>query len=453
MKLYIQLGRTGDVINLLPLAYADAQSGQRSAIMTCHEFSTVLEGCSYIDVVKFDGQIHELERAVLEAKAISNEIIVTQVLGPTKTLKNVGQESRHTDSFIKEAWYLAGRLKDWQQQAPLVFDRRSPERELALLQSINPQKTISRQRKYVLIASSGETSPFPYKPLLFELISGRFKSAKTFNATLIDLDDLKAERFYDLVGLYEKAYCLIACDSAPLHLAHACPTLPVCALVNDTPSYWHGSAWRRNHIFHCRYKDFPNRAVEMLDAIENVMMPGSPFVTGVKGQKLIHAYNAYELNGEHEAAMETWRREYRTGRWIATPIERGACGRDTKTALRDAKRFPFLKDAIRLASMRAKDNDVIVLTRDHTCFEEGMTERLTRELPCYAHRRFREPETFHPAYDLFAFTKRWWSEHRGEVPDLVMGKDHYWHRILAEVIKQNGGKELTDSIYRNQKDD
>jgi len=267
------------------------------------------------------------------------------------------------------------------------------------------------------------------------------------------LDRIKAERIFDLLGFFEKAHCLVACDSAPLHLAQACPKLPVVCLAQDKPTLWHGSAWQPNHICYIRYSDFPKRAVEMLDAIQEIGIPASPFVTGSKGHKLIHCFSAYELNGEFDSAKSTWEREYLTGRWIATPIELGAIGRDSKTALKDQKRYPFLKDVIRLACMRAKDEDVVVLTRDWTCFEVGLSDRLTNDNPWFCFRRFREPETFHPTCDLFAFSKQWWREHNAEVPDLILGKDRYWPAVLLAVLKRNGGKELEQAIYRKAKDD
>ena len=46
---------------------------------------------------------------------------------------------------------------------------------------------------------------------------------------------MKAERFYDLLALFERAKCLVTVDTAHLHLAYACPTLPVVAIIGANP--------------------------------------------------------------------------------------------------------------------------------------------------------------------------------------------------------------------------
>ena len=449
-RVYILTCRVGDHLILLPILYADFQAGLKVGLVVHKDYSGILDGVSYVTPIIFEGGKSDVLGALELAKRHSSDVVVCEVSGDTATLNSLGHEQRLTDSFEKEIFNLAGRLKDFQKNLPLVFDRRSPERELALIQNITPKSKIKSLllHKYILVDAEGKSSPFPYKNLLLELIKKRFNNGRTsFKATIVDLSTIKAERFYDLLGLYEIAVCLVACDSGPLHLAQACPNLPVVALKNDHPTYWFGSAWRSNHICSIRYADFPNRAIEMLDAIQQIGKPGSIVKTNVKGHKLIHTYNTVLMNGEHSAAKETWEREYLSGRWIATPIEAGASGRDACNLLADKIRFPMLRDAIKMACVRAKLDDLIVLTRDNVCFEAGLTERLTNEHPWYARRRIKDPETFHPAYDLFAFTKQWWLKNHTEVPDLVFGKDRYWDRVLVEILKRNGGQELEQAVY------
>lgn len=426
--------------------------------MTCRQYAPVLEGCSYVDSLPFDGEPWELDRAVAEARKHSVPVTVTQVVGPPDLIKRfafepAGIQSATEESFQKTSWRLAGRLKDWSKQIPLVFDRRNKERETDLVADYAKacgRKQFSRAKKYILVNTSGKTSPFQYSDLLMTLLRLRFHKHSQFS--IIDLAKLKAERFFDLLPFYERAHCLVSIDTATLHLAAARPTLPVVAIVNDKPSLWHGSCWRPNHIALIRYSDFPKRAVEMLDAIDNIMTPASYFTQGVKGRKIVHVWSQHEIADETIAARETWGGEYLSGHWIATPIERGAIGRDSKSVLKDDKRVPFVKDVIRLATYRAKDDDLICLTRAHTCFEKDLTcLLLNAKGPVFAHRTVRDEaaSSFHPAADLFCFSKKWWREHQSDYPDMVMGKDPYWHRILMELIKNDGGKELKSVIYRN----
>lgn len=455
-RIYICLLRIGDQISILPMLHADSKSGLRVAMMVHRDFAGLCSGTSYAQEIIWDGPIEDAHGAIRLAESMSKDVRVLRVLATEEMQREIyeraGYKSAMSDSHDKELWRLAGRAGDFAKH-PLIFDRRNPDRELALLQSLNPQKAVPRHRRWILISADGTTSPFPYKDLLIELVKRRCNPKhKTIPGSVIDLNEIKAEKFYDFIGLYEKSYCMIASDSAHLHLSAACPELPVLALTQDRPSLWHGSAWRKQFVFYCRYSDFPKRAIEMLSAIERIEVPGSPFIGGAKGHKLVHVFSAYELNGEFSEARETWEREYLTGRWIATPIELGAIGRDSKTVLKDQKRYPFLKDVIRLACMRARDEDVIVLTREWVQFEIGLSDRLTNDNPWYAHRRFREPETFHPACDLFAFSKQWWREHNAEVPDLILGKDRYWPAVLLSVLKRHGGKELEQAIYRKEQE-
>src|SRR3990167_8767066 len=186
MRIYVQLGRLGDILNLLPIAWDHHQSGQRCGIMVAKEFSDVLDGCSYVDKIVFDGKPFEISKVV-----------------PPHAI---------TDSFCREAWRLAGNRKFG--TLPIVFDRREPLREIKWLPS--KRKRQGRKKKMMLVAVGGNSSPFQFKTLLLEILRLRFP-----RWNIIDLSLIQVDRFYDLLGLYEAANVLVAADSAPLHLAYA----------------------------------------------------------------------------------------------------------------------------------------------------------------------------------------------------------------------------------------
>lgn len=464
-RILIQLGRAGDLINVLPLAWADAQAGKRTAIMTTAEFAPILEGCSYVTPIIFPGKMAELDKAMRYAATLSKDVVNCQLVGPREIVKNIVEAEggtaykTSTESFLKDQWVLAGRYQEWRNQYPLVFDQRDEAREAKLLEQLQniirpTHNTNRRALRPILVSASGVSSPFPYRKLLFELLRLKFWR----NHAIISLDQFKAERLYDLLGIFERSVCLVSTDSAPLHLAYACSRLPVVALANDKPSLWHGSVWRPNHICHIRYSDFPSRAVEMLEAIDNIRAPGSPFCEDVKQKpKIVHLWSQYELTDDNrernEDARHTWQQAYLMNRWVACPIEVGAQGRDTANVLKDKKRYPFLKEIIRMGLMRCEEDDVLCLTRSDTAFGPGLTEALLDkpEQPKFAHRSIQGPngKSWHPVVDLFAFTKGWWEQHRKELPEMVMGMDRNWPRILAEMLKGHGAKELKFSVYRS----
>lgn len=442
-KIYIQLCRYGDVMNILPLAWDDAQKGQRSGIVVAKEFADILDGCSYVDKIEFNGNPWELERAVKEAEAMGGEVLNCQLVGPYEAVRNVvvtrnGIEYRTTsESFLKDQWKLAGRLDDWKRQLPLVFDRRDAEREKALA-----EKHLPKKKKTILVAGSGVSSPFQYTKLLYEVL--RFKYGRYYN--IVDIAAIRADRIYDLLGLFdhERTALLVSIDSAALHLAYASPRLPVVALTADHPSLWHGSVWRPNHIFHCRYSQFPQSVQEMVDAIDRTGSPGYGLNDALK-PSIVHVWSGYE-NGRDDKA---WEAEYKTYRWIATPMYPGSVGRDSTTQLKCSKRFPFLRDVIRIGTLRAQADDFICVSRADTVPLQPLTDLiLNSEKPMF----FRRSENgyHHPAVDMFCFRKSWWQANQKDLPDLVFGKDFIWHRVFSEFLKGKGAVEIQFAITKNK---
>jgi len=437
-RLYLLLGRTGDLISFLPVLHHEAQHGPKPMLMVAKECAAVLDGVSYIEPVIFDGGVQELSRAFDEASKLSGDVKCVQVAGPPEDIKKysftpAGKPHATTDSFIKETWKLAGHFPLWKDQPPLVFDRRDKGREAELRKSVLG----GDKRKLILIATHGVSSPFPAGDLLQELLRLRYRQFYK----IVNLSVIKAERFYDLLTFYERARCLISIDTAALHLAPAIPKLPVCAIVNDKPTLWAGSAWRPNHIFHCRYSDWQSRACEMLTAIDNIDTCGSYFFVPAPQPRIVHAFNGYD--SPPIPFLDSWHKAYDSGRWIMCRAEPGAFGRDSQ-------RIPYIKDILRMAAMRAEMSDIICLTRSDIGFHVELTETILANAPCYAHRSILENGklSYHPATDLFAFTKKFWLEHHRDLPDLLLGPDATWHRIMREWIALYGGKRIDFVVYR-----
>lgn len=425
-RILVILGKCGDVLSVLPIAWDCAQKGERIALMVSRQFADILDGCSYVDKIVFDGDSWQIDKAVAQARQLSSNVTCIQVGGPPELVKEYsfapsGQERATTDSYQKESWRLAGKLGLWRHQPPLVFDQRDPEREKWWL----PHNK-GRKKQVMLISAKGETSPFPHKDLLVELLRLRFPA---FN--FIDLSAIHAERIYDLLGLYEIAHCLIAIDSAPLHLAHACRKLPVVALINDKPSLWAGSLWRPEHIFYCRYSDWPKRALEMLEMIGAIHEPGSYFYKARKTPSIAHVWNNYELHGATH--RQSWTTEYKLGHWIDCRIQHRVFGRDSLTVHKFEPRAPFIKDMVWSASLRIENNDLICLTQGDVEFESGLTDQLLVNAPCWSNH-------------LFAFSKEFWVKHSRELPDFIHGPDSHWATVLIEWMKLHGGKELKVSV-------
>lgn len=276
MATWLLGGRYGDLLIGLQMIHQEyVATGEKQRLVVAQEYADIAEGCSFIEPVIWEGPWNELGKAHKFALTVSKNVRVMQVAGPKNILDKIvygGKFDVQTESFEKEMWRVAGKLDLWPQNLPLVFDNRDKDREQKLFSGLSSDwHWKKKEQPLILVSTSGFSSPFQYTELLWELINAKLKG---YN--VVDISELKAERIYDLLGLYEKAHCLIATDSAPLHLAQAV-NLPVCALIADTPSMWHGTAWRPNHISYIRYSNFPRDYQNMFNAIENIGKPGSAF--------------------------------------------------------------------------------------------------------------------------------------------------------------------------------
>lgn len=420
---YILLGKLGDILNFLPALHLESLNGVKPHLMVSKDFASVLDGVSYVEPVMFDGTHRDLDKAVEFSKSKDFEPVVVQVIGHREHIEkfsyaaNAILPNNIEPSFDKEPWRMAGKKNEWYSAPPLVFDKRDAEREEALV-----LKHMATKRPVLLLALESKTSPFPHANLLRELVTLKF--GKKFK--VVELP--QAERIYDLVALYESAGLLISIDSAPLHLARACPRLPVFVLAQDTPSYWNGSSWRPNHFWYCRYHDWPSRAVEMLQEIERLPQR-------ISENEIVTVWSEYQQ-----------RDPQRDGNVL--PIGIGTCGRDSTNTLKDSVRVPYLKDCLQMAFQRApKDKTWIVLKRPGVVME---WREHTAPPPFYAYRTTRHPQgdEVRSVVDIFCANKSWWVSMMKEIPDLLLGNDYNWSQCLWAVFKQAGAKDVTGICHR-----
>lgn len=448
-RIYVLLGRAGDLINFMPVLWKEAQEGRRCSVMTTAPFDQIFDGISYADCIVYPGSPADITGAVEAAKKLSSDVVVVQTAGPEAEIKKHCFAKAATESFAKESWRLAGKLDLWKENLPLIFDKRDKARENDLLPD-------SFKKAIILYSTGGVSSKFQYATLLKMLLNLRFK----VGFKLIDVSTIKAHRLYDLIGLMEKALFLVATDSAVLHLARAVPTLPVIALQADTPGLWNGSPWRPEYIWTCRYRDFPRRAPSMIEAIDKLYHGGLAYNPTAKRDtsKLIHVFSAY--SGVAKEAKENWGKMYNEN-WIHSPVFFGAFGRDSRFGgVGDKSRYPFVKDVVRTAIMRAGAKDTIVLTRADTCFNAGEWFNgdgwhSTFACPVFSRRNIKAEAGLehHPAIDLFAFTKDWWQKHVSEMPDMVMDSGPLWGRVLNELMLKHGGKEVPFLCHQAKKEE
>lgn len=224
--LLVQIGKFGDCINILPFAYMMSKKYGQIDWAVGKKWYPLLEGATYVKAHALECTDDHLP--IVLRQNPNRELWITQAWKNPDT-------SIQTDSFAKEQWRYVGAL-DERGRWPLIFDNRNPEREQKLV-----QQWIKKGCKNVLVATSSVSTPYRHaRRLFFDLEI----SLNKIGVNVILLDEIEAERLYDLIALYDAADLLVTIDTCHVHLARA-SQCPVIFLRNDLaitgPAGWHGA--------------------------------------------------------------------------------------------------------------------------------------------------------------------------------------------------------------------
>lgn len=249
-RTFVQLGRFGDIILLLPaLKYIFDTTGHRPRLICSTEYASVLEGVSYVEPVPLN--VHWWT-GMPEARAFGErtfgEACVLQCYAA-----NWGINLDQWPNFMTSMHDRTGVPLSLFNKLPLVFDRRSPEREAAAVNRIT-------KKPFVLLNCLGFSSPFPYKPhILTALFSLRDK------VNIVDMSQVKLHRIFDLLGLMDAAAGTITIDTATLHLAHGSKR-PYVAFTIDG---WSSSFPRGNCALNVKYSQALQRLPEVVKTVQS----------------------------------------------------------------------------------------------------------------------------------------------------------------------------------------
>lgn len=442
-KCFVTLGRNGDICAVLPVVLDEyRKTKDLPHMMVARDYLPLLEGVTYCTPEPFDGDYSRLNAAVAQANAKFGNAT------PMQTYSSDGYMiHRNEDSFVKDMWRMGGKLDQF-GKLPLVFDRRNRDREEALVRKFDNGKPM------ILVCTSGISSPFPHVQQLNDLL-------KPFQHThqIVNFDDVKATRFFDLLALMERAHIMIGVDSGPLHLAYACRNiLPVIALVTHSPTLWHGCPEYPGQVLRIRYNEFSSRPAQ--ETIVNTISNQSPVV-----RRLIHTYSDYVRNDpgnirRHVVAKQSWDREYQKGGWLVCTVHDRDLQRNGNH-IGESKPVPFLKDIIQSGANMADPQDIIVLTNDDNVFAMDITDQILTEIGKWGAIWGSRQEMIHipsppPAFnhttgykhvgaDLFAFTRNWWDENGKNLPDYLISFES-WDLVFRTLINKTGGGEVSGLV-------
>lgn len=449
-KLYVQLGRYGDIINILPILYRSHARKENPTLLVSKDYAPIAESIGYCDWMVYDGEFEDLPQAIDYAEHITPDLVVTQTVGRGHAEKLV------CSSFNKESWRKAGELDQWGMDG-LYFGNRdyNAEKELA-------DEFLSKEKPNILINLDGYSSPYAGADRLEEFIRENFEP----EANVVPLHGIQALRIDHMLGLLDRGDILITVDSALLHLAEA-SNIPTVALVASEPSLWHGTDPRCNLLGKYRYGRGQIVPLEHIATFIRSVIPR-------EFPRMIHVYSDYpskddETIRRNRIAYKTWKRQYRYGRWVESRVFDKTLSRVFKDS--ETRVLPYIKDLIGCGVKQAdSDEDIIVLTNADTCFGPYLTRLLIASLKTgdasYAFRRdFKRVDrelTQHEisrgkqyvGNDLLAFRVRWWEKHKGEFPDMLLGTEA-WDACFRHLITETHPKSVravTDAIYHERHD-
>lgn len=450
----IELGRYGDIVNLLPVLQHMANTHGKPHLMVSREFADLLDGVSYVIPHPVDIPNDHLEAAIRLAHKEFSRVIVAQVWGGP-----LFYQEKLCPSYNMESWRMAGfRHKFTDYSWRPLFDRRDRDREKSLVDKVCTDKPM-----LLVNLTHSTSSPFPQGASLLQIV--RSTLGKDLN--VVDVGSLKLHRIYDLLGLMEASACILSIDTALLHLAAAVP-VPCFALVNDAP--WLGSECRGQHFVRMHYAEAVRSAQALCQSIRRtvesrrvsrICFSPSMALTVPPTRRLFHCVEQHTEKNRSETvrkaqAQKSWEPLYAQG-VIRCCLEEEHYPR-TARDIGEKRKLPYLKDVLNLAMKQAQPDDIIFFTNDDIVLHPELPELLRFHVGvyecCSASRcefkgrpmppMNRPPSEFaqlgnpHMGRDLFAFTKRWLESHWQEMPDFILGASEF-DLCMATMIRNHFG--------------
>ena len=429
----ICLGRYGDIMNALPIARDLAsKDGRPVAFVVAEAFADILDGVNYAQKIIFDGRYSDMPGATALAKRQFKRVVRAQIFGT----KEADYASKVP--YNRMAWKLAGYSRKWTRpDIELVFDNRSPRRERALINSL----VAADSRPLLLLnLTSGHSGPLSDGGLLQQKIFSEF--SESFQ--ILDLAPVKAERIYDLLGLMELAAAMVTVDTATVHLAAACPRLPVLLLRIDNA--YLGTEPRCNCPLQVKYSRWKERYPEISQWLTGHLAPPS----------IIHTFERHSpLNPRSVRAQSSWQPLWSGFGWEPAPFSE-PYPRSSRE-IGDPRGVPYINDVLAHVLGFAKKDSVIVYTNDdiillpeiHSDILKGLSRAPAicssrRDIADFSQvkRQPESPNHIHVGRDLFAFRAWWLRKMLPEIPPLLLGSQD-WDNVFVNLMRRETGTLLT----------
>jgi len=247
----VELGRLGDIINILPIALHISRTRGKPFVMVSNEFFKLFDGISYATPYPVNLPFHDLAQGMKLASEKFGNVIQCQIYGA-----NYKQEML-TSNFNKESWRLAGYLNDfYNPDWNLLFDRREPTREQGIVRKLFRTSF----PKVVTNLTRAVSAPLPIGTAILAKLTrclwGKFE--------VVDIGHLKLPYVYDVLGILDRAVLFVTIDTATLHLA-AGSQVPMIAMVRDG---WVGAEPRFGCVKKFTYSEVTAAPDKVVEAVQ-----------------------------------------------------------------------------------------------------------------------------------------------------------------------------------------
>jgi len=448
----VQLGAAGDIINILPVAKWIADRYAKPSLIVAEQYAEMLQGVSYVNVVPALSNYRQPDTVARWAAERFRWVFISQIYGDDLSI------TKQCESFTQESWRMVGCKHLFETTLMPVFDCRNQEREKVLC-----RKLLSDSKPNLLMnLTASRSTPVAAGPLIRDMLVQQLK--EEFN--IIDLGEIVADRFYDLLGLMERSAALVSLDTGLIHLAAACG-IPV--VVLNRRRDWAKAIARSNVVREVWLDEVLDDVAKLADAVRYAaaQKPGCRFkrnpprMPEIAEPRYIHAVEMHLTESQRgefrfQKVFASWNRMYADG---VIPCHYTQYRRNSMLEIGDTRSLPYLKDVLNHALSFARPDDVIILTNDDTVVSRHCLPELKMRVALYdavCSRRCDwkngkwpardNPEDWlketgghvHSGRDLFAF-KAWWLRERMEsIPDYILGAPGWDYGIAAMIRLYHG---------------
>ena len=270
----IQYGHFGDILNVLPIAHHLHQQGNIVHFLCQPPWSDILDATSYVHRVELPKC--DFQPMIWYASTIFRRIILARVRADHVESNRIGE------SYNRDQWYAAGYLGE--------FD--NPDFKLVLDRAPTGPAPFP-VRPIVCNVTSGQSSPFKYGPILLQ------KILAAFPGLVVDVSEMRLPKFVDLLPIMRESKLIVTIDTGMLHLAGACPEIPLVALTNPNP--YGGTSIRRHVDARFTYRETRYQPGIVIRAIERILG--------------IEARAGWQTAGEPKD-LRKWPLSFQTGRLV-----------------------------------------------------------------------------------------------------------------------------------------